>query len=317
MEVTEYAPVIIPTLCRYDHFKDCIESLMECTGSEYTDVYVGLDYPLKKSHEEGWRKIDEYLLNLEQNNPFNRLVVIRRERNYGFGDNGNFRSLVRFVFEKYDRLIATEDDNIFSKAFLDFINKGLEKFKDDHSVLSINGYRHFYDVKFGDNNYYMQNVDFSAWGYGIWKDRYEVFMNNNTNKYWRKKAMSLKNWWKVYTCGLNRLIWFVHEQVKPPTSTDYTFSIYMPVNNMNVVMPKVSMVRNRGWDGTGEHCPGTDAEMSSLHVNQELYHKPEFTYIGTGKEYYNLNHRTYVKQSYGRVGILDLLRMGLKKIGVI
>lgn len=61
MEIKNYAPVIIPTLCRDVHFKRCLESLEKCTAAEYTDVYVGLDYPAIEKHVEGWKKIDGYL----------------------------------------------------------------------------------------------------------------------------------------------------------------------------------------------------------------------------------------------------------------
>lgn len=40
MEIKQYAPVVIPTLNRYDHFKACLESLEKCK----TDVYVVLDF---------------------------------------------------------------------------------------------------------------------------------------------------------------------------------------------------------------------------------------------------------------------------------
>lgn len=32
MEIKQYAPVVIPTLNRYDHFKACLESLEKCRG---------------------------------------------------------------------------------------------------------------------------------------------------------------------------------------------------------------------------------------------------------------------------------------------
>ena len=48
-----YAPIYIPTLCRYEHFKQCIESLAQCEGASETEVYVALDYPAKESHLEG------------------------------------------------------------------------------------------------------------------------------------------------------------------------------------------------------------------------------------------------------------------------
>ena len=54
--VTTFAPVVIPTLCRYQHFRNCLETLAQCTWAEYTEVYVGLDYPLNESHCEGYDK---------------------------------------------------------------------------------------------------------------------------------------------------------------------------------------------------------------------------------------------------------------------
>lgn len=56
-----YAPIYIPTLCRYEHFKQCIESLAQCDGASETEVYVALDYPAKESHLEGYEKIKTYL----------------------------------------------------------------------------------------------------------------------------------------------------------------------------------------------------------------------------------------------------------------
>ena len=74
-----YAPVIIPTLCRYEHFVRCVESLRKNTWAQYTDVYIGLDYPAKESHREGYEKIKDYL---KQNfTEFNHFTVIIRKKN--------------------------------------------------------------------------------------------------------------------------------------------------------------------------------------------------------------------------------------------
>ncbi len=53
MEITTYAPVLIPTLNRYEHFKRCLESLELCTGADKTDVYVGLDFPPSEKYHKG------------------------------------------------------------------------------------------------------------------------------------------------------------------------------------------------------------------------------------------------------------------------
>ena len=40
-----YSPVIITTLNRHEHFRQCLESLERCTDADKTNVYVALDYP--------------------------------------------------------------------------------------------------------------------------------------------------------------------------------------------------------------------------------------------------------------------------------
>ena len=104
MKITYYAPVVIPTLNRYEHFRRCLESLERCTGAEKTNIYVGLDYPPSDKYVEGWKKIDCYLAEKEKNNGFNRLIVYRRTHNCGIGKPGcNYSQLKDVVKEKYDR----------------------------------------------------------------------------------------------------------------------------------------------------------------------------------------------------------------------
>lgn len=90
----KYAPVIIPTLNRYEHFKRCLESLEKCTGAEMTEVYVGLDFPPSDKYVEGWKKIDIYLKEKEVNNHFKKLIVVRRETNCGVGHQFSNGSLL-------------------------------------------------------------------------------------------------------------------------------------------------------------------------------------------------------------------------------
>ena len=155
VEIKQYAPVIIPTLNRYEHFKRCLESLEECTGAKMTNVYVALDFPPSEKYIEGWKKIDAYLVEKEQSNGFNKLFIIRREQNCGIGhDKSNFSLLRSYVMSLYDRYIVTEDDNVFSPNFLDYINKGLELYKDDMRVLQVCAYN--YQIEFPSsykNNY--------------------------------------------------------------------------------------------------------------------------------------------------------------------
>jgi hypothetical protein len=161
---------------------------------------IALDYPFKEEHYDGYNKICTYL---ETISGFKNVVIIRRETNHGTSRNSH--EARKIIFEKYDRFIFSEDDNVFSPNFLEFINKGLEKFKDDSSVLAICGYRHLYNIKHNDNNFFRQNVDFSAWGYGVWRDRYEKYQALLTPQYFRHSFHNPLNVIRVWRNGLNRL----------------------------------------------------------------------------------------------------------------
>lgn len=303
-----FAPVIIPTLCRYDHFKQCIESLSKCTLANKTEIYVGLDYPVKEEHWDGYKKIKSYLDSVG-NMGFKKLTVIEREHNYGFGPTGNFQMLVNFILSKYDRFIATEDDNVFSPNFLEFINKGLEKFKDNKNVLAICGYCHPYKIKCDDNNFFMQNVDFSAWGYGIWKDRYETLRNKVNHKYFYKKVCNPYNWYLLYKQGLNRLrdffLYLTRRKFIP--HTDDVLSIYMAIEKMNVVMPTITKVRNEGWDGTGQNCNTKNTKLIQSHSNRIIDKNLYFEFIGNGKSYYNENRKIFREQSYAKISFKNFI----------
>lgn len=291
-----YAPVLIPTVNRYQHFKDCIESLSHCTWADKTDVFVAVDYPPSENYWEGYNQIKDYLDNCNGLG-FKSLNVIYREINYFYTERGNLGALVDEVENKYDRYIVTEDDNIFSPNFLVYIDKGLEKFESDKSVFAINGYRHFFPIKYGDNTFFRQNVDFSAWGYGIWKDR-----NDETSKFRYMgfyKTFSVRKAVKMLKNGRNRFCWYLNlaAKRKKVVMSDNPLSVYMAINDMDVVIPTISLVRNQGWDDSGVHCPTTDKDLADKHMKQEISSKKEFEYVGTGFEYYDYNKKIYANNN--------------------
>ncbi len=171
-----FAPVLIPTLNRHVHFKRCVESLARCTHAEKTDLFIALDYPLTESHWDGYNLIVKYLPEIKG---FKSISIIKRDKN--FGARENIIDARKMIFETYDRIILSEDDNEFSYDFLNFVNQGLEVYEDRNDIFAINGYNYPIVVpKNYDNNVYLWQ-GYSAWGCGIWK------------KKWGKVDWSLEN----------------------------------------------------------------------------------------------------------------------------
>ena len=244
-----YSPIIIPTLNRFTHFKNCVESLAGCTNADKTELIIGLDYPPSEKYVDGWIKIKNYLLTVKG---FYKVTVIEHEENLGAIKNFNF--LIDYVLARYDSFIFTEDDNVFSPCFLDYITNCLSNYKFDKSVNAICGYSKITDFP-AKNNTIKINADFVAWGFASTKDKYKELFNSIKPNYRRIvcnhniKVFRLWNYEKLFLDFVN---WLDNKDLDRPC--DITFAISNIINCKYVVMSTIPMVRNMGYDGSGENC---------------------------------------------------------------
>lgn len=270
----DYSPVIIPTLCRYEHFRKCIESLQKCTYAEKTDVIIGLDYPLKDGHWEGYRKIDAFLKGVCG---FRNLIIFRREQN--FGSHRNIVALQEYALSKYSSFIYMEDDIEVGPCFLDYIHKGLFKFADDESVYAICGYSPLHIAFDESETFYRQDLNFSAWGYGVSKKNYIKMKMTMSRWYSIGKLLNPLALYKVIHLSWGAFLFLMMHVMNPQLLTDYVLSNYLLLEAKDVVMPNISLVRNNGFDGSGEHCVS-----NASFAMTELDNRPKFEFIGNGQK---------------------------------
>ncbi|MCQ2181805.1 MAG: glycosyltransferase family 2 protein [Bacteroidales bacterium] len=249
----KHAPVLIPTLNRYEHLKRCLESLEKCTGADKTEVFVGLDYPPSEKYVDGWKKISEYLIHKEKRNGFKKLIVYRRETNYYFSGKGNLKSLINDLPKEYDSYIATEDDNEFSPCFLEYMNQNLEKYKDDDFVFRVCGYLPF-KHHFSDEYSQFKADRHIAWGIGTWKSKNADYSNflkrENIHLLYEDKSLVKK----LEKDNLESILFSLVKMSKGgPTLGDVIVAAYLVYSNSRCILPTKSMVRNHGWDGSGQH----------------------------------------------------------------
>lgn len=257
-----YAPVLIPTLCRYEKFVRCFESLQNNTWADKTDVYIALDRPTHSSHKDGYTKIKNYCNQVIKSGrlPFKSVKLICRKTNQGA--IGNFERLVQEIFRKYDRCICTFDDIEHSPVFIQYMDEMLDKFKDDKSVFMVTGYS--YPVKWHTENTYnavVQNLEGSIWGVGYWKTEWKEMYG-----YLRAGGL-IKKFPAAYKEGrfANMTDWALKDYVNAVVNgasynsllkrvTDVSMRIYLTVADKYAVMPVVTKTRNIGFDGSGAYC---------------------------------------------------------------
>ena len=262
MEITTFAPVLIPTLNRYEHFRRCVESLSRCTYAEKTELVIGLDFPPSEKYVEGWKKICEYVNTITG---FGKVTVFRREENYGV--HKNFDDLKKYASGKYDVYIVSEDDNEFSPCFLDYMNKALGYYRNNPLVISICGYNLPISAK-GYNKSVFASQNLSAWGVARWvgKEQFPIDYSRYCMRTLSNPRILLKIWKKD-----RRMIGSLIDSAKNGcTNGDRIWTLKCLIEDKYCICPTLSLVRNTGHDGSGIHCGKDETNVFSSQVISKL-----------------------------------------------
>lgn len=260
-----YAPVLVPTLCRVSHFRNCINSLLKCQFSNKTDLFIALDFPAEEKHWEGYKQIIDFINEIDG---FKSVNVIKREQNYG--SFKNIHSACTLLFKDYRSLILIEDDNFFSEDFLNFMNRSLDKFEYDSKIFSVCGYN--YPVIMPNN--YNKNVyiwqGHSGWGEAYWRDKY-LRVDWSENGYFENIEVFLRKYKvviKFNKIANNYLPALLHARNARLLHGDIYICMHQYLNKMYSIFPSESRVRNLGNDGSGENCSKLNNDIFS---NQKIY----------------------------------------------
>lgn len=291
-----YAPIVIPTLNRFDHLKQCIKSLSQCHLADKSDLIIAIDYPCKDSHWEGYSKICDYTLSISG---FARVTIVKREENYGA--IRNFFALISSTFNQYDRLIFTEDDNIFAPDFLSFVNTGLNTYIDRADVFSISGSKSLIPIPAWYTDKAYLHTAFSAWGVGLWKDKWEkvtwdteslktIYHEKETHRY-------IKKYHKRHIPLFERVVNTGY------LAADACLFLYMKHNGWHSLFPVVSRVRNLGHDGSGVH-----GGISELYYNQEIYTGAQTVSLPPDLVYSDRLARYILNKSRSRTSLIQVIK---------
>lgn len=269
------APLLITTLCRYEHFKQCIESLAKNSLACETELFIGLDYPLRETHWEGYKKIKEYISSGIKG--FANVYCIEQDKNLGWYEN--FLSVREKIYERYECFIYTEDDNVFAPHFLEYMNLALQKYRWDERVYAVSGYCYpILEAKYS-GDIFGSKVYFSASGYGVWKEKEDIMYSQITvgrfkellkNRcYMNKLKRASKNQFCNFVRGMME---YKSELIKngDVQKLDLSFGLQMLATDKVMVMPCKSLVKNCGYDGSGMNC-GVIENTNSEKPNHRSY----------------------------------------------
>ncbi len=274
MKPNKYAAIAIPTLNRYEHLLRCIESLKKSNYSQKTDLYIALDQAPSDKYVSGRKQIEKYLD--EGITGFANVYVYKHESNLGPIKNMDF--VLEWVSHAHERYIFTEDDNEFSSNYLEYINRLLDIYEKDNSVVAISGYN--YPIRFNEINeeIYSSNVYFAAFGFAGWFNRYYSMRREMTlgwiydmfgnSQLLRKLRQFSPNQYCNFIKGMLGYTALL-ENDDGVWKMDLTYGLYMFSHDKKMIFPIISKVRNWGYDGSGINCNEMDynPKMPVTHRN--------------------------------------------------
>lgn len=249
------APVALFVYNRPWHTRRTVEALRANLYASETPLYIFSDAPRNAAASEAVAEVRSFLREITG---FKSVLIIERENNFGLA-----RSIidgVSQVCEEHGRVIVLEDDLVTSLYFLKYMNDGLEKYRDEHKVISIHGY--IYPVeKALPETFFLKGAD--CWGWATWKRGWNVFEQDG-----QKLLDELKRRKLTYQFDFDGSYPYTKMLRNRIAGKNSSWAILWYASaflqDKLTLYPGRSLVHNIGLDGSGAHCSPEESFSSEI-----------------------------------------------------
>ena len=245
-----YAPIALFTYNRADHTQRAVESLLKNAEAKYSDLFIFSDGPKTPEKKAG---VEENRKSIHTISGFKSVSIIEREKNWGLANS--LIAGITEVINKYGRVIVVEDDLILSAYFLQFMNEGLEKYKDDDRVGTITGFVPPIKDK-PPATFFLKY--FQCWGWATWKRAWDLL---ETDARPLLKGLRFKKTKFDVGGGVGNYGNLYCQKVGLVDSWYLRYYASLFLKDKLSLYPGRSVAANDGLDGTGTHC-GADLKRS-------------------------------------------------------
>ena len=256
MTENKYAPITAFVYSRADKAEKMLESLGKCELAGESDLIIYSDGARDKKAEKGVEETRKYVDEKLPRKSFRSVTIIKAERNKGLA--ASIISGVTDVLNKYGRVIVVEDDLVFSRQFLVYMNRCLEHYGNDKRIWSISGYTpRLKAAETYDKGVYLSYRG-SSWGWGTWKDRWDM-VDWSVSDYNSFRLNPIENIRFCY--GGNDQPSMLRAQIKGKLdSWAIRWCYCQSRNRMYSVVPRLTLVSNEGFDGSGTNSKKEDSD---------------------------------------------------------
>jgi hypothetical protein len=164
--MAELAPIVLFTYKRLDTLKKTVEALQKNYLAPASDLYIFSDAAKGEQDLEAVNTVREYLKSI---NTFKTVTVYESPINKGLATS--IIEGVDKILQNHETVIVLEDDLVSSPNFLNYMNSGLDFYREKHKVFSITGFSIPIKSNQSRTDVYFTSRS-SSWGWATWKDRW-------------------------------------------------------------------------------------------------------------------------------------------------
>jgi glycosyltransferase involved in cell wall biosynthesis len=238
------SPIALFAYNRPEKLKIAIESLSNNELSGASDLYVFVDGP--KSTKDAFL-IQDVIEIIQGTNGFKSINLHTSEINLGLASS--VRKGIDFVLSLAPTVVVIEDDLIIAPSFLEYVNEGLSRFKNDKRVASIQGYQ-YPIVPPLQKAVALRGAD--CWGWATWKDRWHSSIFDAKRLYEQIKLQNLQYEFDLY--GAMPYTHMLKDQIDGKIdSWAICWHASMFIQDRVSLYPAESLIFNNGHDGKGTH----------------------------------------------------------------
>ncbi len=179
---------------------------------------------------------------------------------------------ITWVFEQVEEAIILEDDCLPTRAFFQYAEEMLERYRDDERIMMITGTNFLEEWKSHIQSYHFSYYG-GSWGWASWRRAWQYF--DYELKLWNKEEIRervrdvLANeeqfrareaiYWKTYN-NINHITWW-----------DYQWGLARLIQSGLSIIPAVNLVTNIGF---GKDATHTNWDYSDLSVDSSEFKFP-------------------------------------------
>lgn len=241
------APIVLFVYNREDHTRRTLETLKKNLGAKESRLYIFSDGAKTEKENENVLRVRKLIREYEGD--FLETHIIEAERNQGLA--ASVISGVSKVIKEYGKVIVLEDDIITTPYFLSYMNQALDFYEQDGRIWSISGYT----LPMRSLEKYQKDVFLSyrasSWGWGTWKERWEpIDWELSDYSDYKKDKERIRRFERG---GRDLPLMLESQRQGQIDSWAVRWCYWQSKNDMLTVYPRISLVQNIGYDGSGTH----------------------------------------------------------------